>query len=236
MTAADGVPPTLSVVVPAFNEEQSIATTVAEIISCLDDPARTELVLVDDGSSDRTLAIMREQVGRRLTTIVVVARATNGGMGEALRTGFANSTGEVLTWIPGDGEYSLDDVLSSLPLLKDHDIVLVRRVSRDQTTRNLLSSAMYLLMRSMFRFDARDYCGIFLVSRSRFAELAVGSRDVFFTIEVALRARRRNWAIAYATAEWTPRRLGRSKVFNIRTIVRNLVELLRFRWSLLRGR
>src|SRR3954468_1964790 len=97
--------PVLSVVIPAYNEEESLPQTVKAVVAALPDPARSELVLVDDGSTDGTLAHARRISTACEAAVVVVARETNGGMGEALASGFAQASGEVLTWIPGDGEY-----------------------------------------------------------------------------------------------------------------------------------
>jgi hypothetical protein len=95
---------------------------------------------------------------------------------------------------------------------------------------------MYSLIRVLFGFNARGYCGIFVVGRTRWNELAIRSRDVFFTLEVALRARQRRWELAYVEAEWRPRTSGKSKVFRPSVLVKNLVELLRCRVLLWTGR
>lgn len=226
----------LSVVVPAFNEAELLTSTVARVIAACDGVDSIEIVLVNDGSSDRTLDVMRDlEASQQGASIVIVNLEKNGGMGQALASGCAVATGERLTWIPGDGEYDLVQVLPGLALLDRHDIVLVRRSSRGQLGRNLLSAAMYVLIRLLFRFDARRYCGIFVVDRARYDELAVVSRDVFFTLELALRANHRGWRLGYIEADWMPRRAGRSKVFNIRTVLRNVGELVAFRWRLARG-
>jgi glycosyltransferase involved in cell wall biosynthesis len=228
--------PELSVVIPAFNEQESLEATVKAIVAALPDPGRSELVIVNDGSSDQTLTIAEAIAASCPATVVVVDRATNGGMGQALASGLERATGDVITWIPGDGEYDLGEVLAGLPLLQQHDIVLIKRNSRGQLGRNIVSTIMYALIRVLFRFDARGYCGIFVVSRERWQELTIQSRDVFFTLEVALRARHRGWRIAYAVAEWRPRRAGLSKVFRPSVMLRNLVELIRFRITLWSGR
>jgi hypothetical protein len=150
-------------------------------------------------------------------------------MGQALASGFAEATGDILTWIPGDGEYDLGEILSGLDLLTASDIVLFRRRVRDQLGRNIVSSLMYTLIRVLFRFDARGYCGIFIIDRTRLESMSIGSRDVFFTLEVAIRASFEDWRIEFGVAEWRPRRAGRSKVFKISTVLRNAYELLRFR-------
>lgn len=224
--------PALSVVIPAYNEAESLRATVDAVVTALSEPASSELVLVDDGSTDDTRSLMTSIAADCAASVVIVAREVNGGMGAALSSGCAAATGDVLTWIPGDGEYDLAQVLVGLPLLTDHDVVLVQRTTRGQLGRNIVSSAMYLLIRSLFGFDARGYCGIFLISQQRFEQLQVKSQDVFFTLEVALRARHSRWQIARVTAEWIPRRAGRSKVFNARTVARNVGELFRFRWRL----
>lgn len=228
--------PMLSVIVPAFNEAESIASTFKTILDSLSQPERCQIVLVDDGSTDRTAIIMRELAASGQVAAHVVERPTNGGMGQALASGFAAATGDVLTWIPGDGEYELSEVLLGLPQLDSNDIVLVRRTARNQASRNFVSSVMYLLISAMFRFDARGYCGIFIVGRDRWESLAVQSRDVFFTLEVAIRASSKKWRIGQVDAEWRPRRAGRSKVFRPTTVLRNVGELFRFRWSLWMGR
>lgn len=232
----EDVRPELSVVIPAFNEQESLEGTVKAVVAALPDPTRSELVLVDDGSTDGTLEVARSLSASCPAAVVVVARPTNGGMGQALASGFEQATGEVLTWIPGDGEYSLSEVLAGLPELDRADIVLVRRRARGQTARNIVSTLMYSLIRVLFGFNARGYCGIFVVGRTRWNELAIRSRDVFFTLEVALRARQRRWELAYVEAEWRPRTSGRSKVFRPSVLVKNLVELLRCRVLLWTGR
>jgi len=226
----------LSVVVPAYNEQDSIDGTVQMITKDVDDCGDLEVVLVNDGSTDATLRRMRSIAASSPARIEIVDRKSNGGLGQALSSGLAATTGDVITWIPGDGEYELGEVLGGVSMLDSFDIVLVRRIARGNLGRNVLSSSMYLLVRVLFRFDARRYCGIFVVPKERWHELRVTSADVFFTLEVALRAHRNGWRIGYVEAEWRPRRAGRSKVFNVRTVVRNLGELLMFRVRLLRER
>ena len=229
--------PQLTIVIPAFNEQESLEATVKAVVAALPDPARSELVIVNDGSTDQTLAVATTIAETTATaTVVIVDRPTNGGMGQALASGLERATGDVITWIPGDGEYDLDEVLVGLDLLQTSDIVLVKRNSRGQVGRNIVSSIMYGLIRVLFGFNASGYCGIFVVSRARWEQLTIRSADVFFTLEVALRARHAGWNISYVTAEWRPRRAGRSKVFRPMVMLRNVIELFRFRVALWTGR
>jgi glycosyltransferase involved in cell wall biosynthesis len=228
------VQPTLSVIVPSFNEAELIETTFNTIVESLAQPDTCEIVLVDDGSTDDTVSIMRRLASASRISVHVVERESNGGMGQALASGFQAASGKLLTWIPGDGEYDIREVLLGLDALESNDIVLVRRNVRNQAGRNVVSSVMYGLIRVLFRFDARGYCGIFVVGSDHWRSLGVRSQDVFFTLETAIRAAHEKWRIGYVNAEWQPRRAGRSKVFKPSTVLRNVGELLSFRWALWR--
>ena len=226
--------PELSVVVPAFNEIESLFATIESIRKAAVDVPTLEIVLVNDGSTDGTLGLMNILAMEHPEQIVVVDRQTNGGMGRALADGCARATGRLVTWIPGDGEYDLAEVLEALPSLAERDVILARRTKRGSRGRNVLSSGMYVLTNALFRFDARKYCGIFLIERETLRRLRVASKDVCFSLEVAIRACRSGLTIGYTNVEWQPRRAGRSKVFNARTVLRNLVELFKLRLTLWR--
>src|SRR3954453_17793434 len=151
--------PQLTLVIPAFNEQESLEATVKAVVAALPDPARSELIIVNDGSTDQTLSVattIAQAPGA--TSVLVVDRPTNGGMGQALASGLERASGDVITWIPGDGEYDLDEVLVGLHQLPTSDIVLVRRNSRGQVGRNIVSSIMYGLIRLLFGFNASGYC------------------------------------------------------------------------------
>ena len=104
--------PRLSVVIPAYNEQESLEDTVKAIVAALPEPARSQLVIVNDGSADNTLRVAQKIARTCPAAVVVVDHTTNGGMGQALASGFEVATGDVITWIPGDGEYGLGEVLA----------------------------------------------------------------------------------------------------------------------------
>lgn len=97
--------PVLSVIIPAWNEEAGITATVERVLAVR--PALTEvgvadieLIVVDDGSSDRTAAMVEACEGVRL-----VRHRANRGYGAALKTGFGAAQGDLLGFLDGDGTY-----------------------------------------------------------------------------------------------------------------------------------
>lgn len=95
---------TLSVVIPAYNEEAGIADIVERVLATRPDlhqcGANLELIVVDDGSRDRTAEIVS-----RYPDVCLVRHRTNHGYGAALKTGFAQARGEWLGFLDADGTY-----------------------------------------------------------------------------------------------------------------------------------
>ena len=90
----------LSVVIPAFNEERGIGATLDELKAVLKSMAgSSEIILVDDGSSDRTAAIALAK------GVKVISHSTNRGYGAALAAGFSAAKGRVLACLDADGTY-----------------------------------------------------------------------------------------------------------------------------------
>jgi dolichol-phosphate mannosyltransferase len=117
----------LSIVVPMYNEEENVASTVEEIHRALEGQVESyEIVLVNDGSTDNTLEAA-QCLGEADERVQVTSYAHNGGRGKALRTGFANARGEIVASIDADLSYAPEVVLEFLRVLREDpevDLVL----------------------------------------------------------------------------------------------------------------
>src|SRR5688572_20665634 len=105
--------PLLSVVMPAYNEEAIIEEMVRRVIAV---PIRTQLIVVDDGSKDRT----RENLTRLAAElpIKVIFQPVNGGKGSALRRGFQEVTGDLVVIQDADLEYSPEEFPDLIDLIR----------------------------------------------------------------------------------------------------------------------
>jgi glycosyltransferase involved in cell wall biosynthesis len=116
-------PVRISVVIPAFNEEASIGRDLEQVkaaLAALPDP--WELIVVDDGSTDRTAEIARAQGAR------VVRHDANRGTGAARKTGVRAARGEIVVMTDADGTYPNDRIPDLLALFPEHDQVIGARV------------------------------------------------------------------------------------------------------------
>jgi len=132
-------PRDVSVVIPAFNEEQSIAEVVAGLRAAA---AWQELLVVDDGSSDATAA-RAEAAGAR-----VVSSPYNKGNGAAVKTGIREAHGEVVLLIDADGQHDPQQALDLVASIGVHDMVIGARSARDQSPVRALGNLVFTALAS----------------------------------------------------------------------------------------
>jgi hypothetical protein len=110
--------PKLSVVVPAYNEERSLALCIERVIAIADPETQLEVLVVDDASKDRTLQVA-EELSRRYPQVRVLHHEINQGKGAALHTGFREATGDFVAIQDADLEYDPQDLKMLLVPLKN---------------------------------------------------------------------------------------------------------------------
>jgi undecaprenyl-phosphate 4-deoxy-4-formamido-L-arabinose transferase len=94
---------TLSVIIPVFNEEAGLPQLFERLYPVLDELGRQyEVIFIDDGSSDRSVAVLREQFGRRPDSTRVIVLARNAGQHMAILAGFAHARGDYVVTLDAD--------------------------------------------------------------------------------------------------------------------------------------
>ncbi|CAB4244315.1 Glycosyltransferase involved in cell wall bisynthesis [Methylacidimicrobium sp. AP8] len=122
--------PSLSVVLPIYNEEDVAASIAARIASFAESHPHYEFLLVDDGSTDATPAVLSECLGQRTPPNVrFLAYAPNRGKGHAILFGFRHARGRFLCFTDGDLAYPLADLDRIATELERSDVVIGSRAA-----------------------------------------------------------------------------------------------------------
>ncbi len=127
----------LSVVLPAYNEEQAIAQTVSDVLNVLYSWLNGyledfEVIVVNDGSADRTADIV-SSISASDSHVRLVSHPTNRGYGAALASGFAAATKELTFFMDSDGQFDIRDLREFFPFIEMYDAVLGYRIDRQDT-------------------------------------------------------------------------------------------------------
>ena len=220
--------PNFSLVIPAFNEEANVAPVVAEVLRTLEANSwigRSEVILVNDGSVDGTGAVM-DRLAAAHAEVRVLHHPVNRGFGAALRTGFGASRGVNVALISADGEIGPDQAVNLLREMGDAELIVGYRKREVSFYRKFLTYGFNLLVRLLLGF-VPDEVLIYVVHGDLLRRMDLRSDTGLVNLEVLLHCKewgsRTKWSVASAR----PRLSGVSKVANLRTMVRILVEMFK---------
>jgi glycosyltransferase involved in cell wall biosynthesis len=224
----------ISVVLPAYNEEPNVAEAVAAAARAMVAiGADYEIIVVDDGSRDATSVVVDGLVpstpGLRL-----VRHPVNRGYGGALRSGFAAAGKEWIMLNASDNQFVMDEVVRFLPLMPAADLVCGYRADRqDPFIRKLNALGWNTTVRVLFGYLTRDVdCGFKVFRRAVLDRVNLTSNGAMVDTELLAGARARGFRFAEVPVTHLPRRQGQATGANIRVILRAFQDLWAFRQRL----
>lgn len=144
--------PELSVFFPLYNEQENIRPLVKHALKELPKLAKKfEIILVDDGSNDRT-GVIADQLTKKWKQVKVVHQK-NGGYGTALKTGFRSAKYDWVFFSDGDLQFDLSDLVKFIPYIVAYDAIIgVRENRADSIKRTILANMLKLWNRFFFKF------------------------------------------------------------------------------------
>jgi len=118
----------ISIVIPSYNEEKGIKRTLTEVKKVMSDSGIDhEIIVVDDGSTDKTAEIVKNEKMIRL-----IQHPYNKGYGSALKTGTKNAKGDWVIYIDADVQHDPEDILKLIEHTKDYDMVVGARTKKSK--------------------------------------------------------------------------------------------------------
>jgi glycosyltransferase involved in cell wall biosynthesis len=227
-------PPDLSLIMPVYNEEEALPGVLEEAAAvAAAAPFRMEIVVVDDASTDGSLALLRDWQARNPGLSVRILRhETNRGIAAACATLFAAARGEYVFLNGADGQCRAAEALRMMELRDRYDIIVGRRRDKHYTWRRaLISGAFNVLPRLLFGVQTHDAGSIKLI-RASLLRIELLSRSPFAEAERIIRASRRGFRVGAICVDNRPRRNGPGGGARWRLVGHSLGDALRCWWNI----
>jgi glycosyltransferase involved in cell wall biosynthesis len=224
----------LSFFFPALNEEDNVGPMVDEALAVLPRFATDlEVIVVDDGSTDRTGTIA-DELARKDPRVRVIHHGARRGYGGAVRSGLRAATMPWIFYTDGDRQFALEDLGRLIAASDEADVVVGFRQKRADPARRLFVAWVYnRLIRLLFGGGWRDVdCAFKLFRRSVFERVPldrVRSDGAFFSPEMLITLRRAGVPTRQVAVRHFPRTAHQPKGASPRVILRAIRDLLRLR-------
>jgi dolichol-phosphate mannosyltransferase len=211
----------LSVVIPAHNEEGSIAPTVEGVVERLEaEGIEHDVLVIDDASTDRTRAVV-EEIGERHPQVRCHTSQHPPGFGFAVRSGLERFGGDAVAIMMADGSDSPGDLVSYYQVLEEgYDCAFGSRFLRGSRvvdyprTKLIMNRLVNLFIRVLFRHRYNDTTNAFKAYRREVIESIqpILSPHFNLTVELPLKAVVRGFSYKVVPISWTNRKAGVSKL------------------------
>ncbi len=221
--------PELSVIIPVYNEAKTIKEILERVNSVDIDK---EIIVIDDGSSDGTDRVLREQ---RFNNLKTIHHSSNRGKGDAFLTGLPHTKGEFVIIQDADLEYDPGDYIRMLDLIKNGsaDIVLGARFTkgyRGLYLHKVGNRFLTALMNFLFKAKLNDYSTCYkLARRETFSSLGLGAQSFVIDAEIVAKALKKRLRLVECPVSYHPRNYSEGKKIRWRDGIQAMLYIIRYR-------
>lgn len=220
--------PSISAFFPAYND----AGTIPSMVIAADMTLRTvtddyEIIVVNDGSSDHTGAVL-EELTRSYPRLKVVHHQKNRGYGGALRTGFATASKELVFYTDGDAQYDPRELVLLLTAMAPSvDVVNGYKMKRsDPLHRVVIGKLYHWTVKTAFGLKVRDTdCDFRLFRKTVFDKVSLERDSGVICVEMMKKVQDAGFNIAQVPVSHYHRAYGHSQFFNFRRVFRVGIDL-----------
>lgn len=225
----------LSVFFPAYNEEGNIKKTVERAVEVLESlNIEWEIVIVDDGSKDKTGEIA-DELALKNPKIRVVHQA-NGGYGEAIKSGLYNSKLEWIAFTDSDGQFDFSDISKLIEKSDEADLVVGYRMDRkDPVIRKINGWGWTTINNILFGLNLRDIdCAFKLINKKVIGKISKleAKRGAMISPELLAKAKKSGFKIIEVGVHHYPRLEGNSTGASLKVIINSFRDLFRLWWKI----
>lgn len=223
----------LTIVISALNEEELIGLMVNEVLPVVRGVLDAfEVILVDDGSTDKTGEIM-DELAEANPEVQVVHNPRPGGLGGAFRKGITRARFDSLVLLTGDREITVDGFRGLIEAVGSADLILGYRDNQVQARlpyRLVISRLFQFVMMVLFGYRIRDFHGVPIYPVQAVRDLEVQSDGYPFQVETLVKLLRRNVRYVEVPFSINKEEPGHSYAVRLKTFI----DFGRMAWHLLR--
>jgi len=230
-SSQEGELPFLTVFTPAYNEEENLPRSVEAILRKVDELGiSTEILVIEDGSTDRTAHIADALAGTN-PRVRVVHQGRNQGIGRALVSAIPHARGEWLIFIPADLPLDLSELSRFTDAAPYADVVVGLRSDRSDYNilRTLISYSNIFLIRLMFGMRLSQYQYISMYRMDILRNMRITCTDsAFFLAEILIRARDQGCRLIEVPIQYAPRVSGKPTGAKLVLVIQTVLDLFLF--------
>jgi glycosyltransferase involved in cell wall biosynthesis len=223
--------PSIAIFFPVYCDESTVEIVAMKSLKVLSDIAsKYKVIIVDDGSPDRSGEIADELARKYPDKIISVHHEKNLGYGAALKTGFKYSLDyEWICFTDGDNQYDVNELYHISKLFHHYDLIVTFRYYKIYGTFRIFVSYVYnLIIRSLFKSHLRDHnCGLKVIRSSVIKDMELISTSPFIGAEIIINAMVRGYPIGEVGIKTYPRTFGESHSVSLKNIIASIRDMFR---------
>lgn len=233
-TPPQRLPGSLSLVLPAYNEEENIRYVVEQALEVLPQYVDTfEIIPVNDGSTDATGMIL-EQLAAEDDRVRPVSYTANKGYGGAVSSGFNATRYDYVMFMDADRQFDISDLSMLAPFVGRFDIVAGFRMERNDPIHRRINAEIFnIAVRILFGVHLRDLdCAFKILRGDQLRSLGLISKGALINCEMQAKLRRQGATLVQVGVHHYPRVAGSSTGGNLKVIARAMRDILILWWKM----
>jgi glycosyltransferase involved in cell wall biosynthesis len=221
--------PELTISIPAYNDSATLPVLIKEVQLVANElGVRYQILIIDDGSTDNTLA-MAQELSAQAANITVISHTSNKGFGYTLKEIFTQPTTKWVLFLPGDNQFPASNLTYLWPLRNEYDFILGYRAKRYDSFQRKLNSWIYnQLLSLLLGTNVKDVNSIVFFRTSFIRHQPFFSSSAFIHAELFIKFLKANARITQVPVIHQPRTFGFGSGGNMRVILNTISDLFAY--------
>lgn len=218
----------ISVTIPAYNEEENIKNAIEEAYNFLIKLNRDfEIVIINDGSKDKT-GVIAESLKPKYPQLKVYHHKLNRGFAGAIKSCYKMATKDLVYLAPADGQVKIEELSKFLDSIQDSNVVVGYRIQRPESfKRRLPSIVFHFLLHNLLGIKVKEISTCILYRKPVLDSIETEAKSAFLEAEIIYKAQKKGYKIKEVGINYYPRVAGKSKGDNPVVIIKTVLDLLR---------